>query len=504
MSPRRHAAVVGSGFGGLALAIRLQSAGVQTTLLEKRDRPGGRAYVYRDQGFTFDAGPTVITAPNCLEELFTLTGRALSDYVELMPVDPFYRLFWQDGYTFDYNNDLDATRAQIGAKSPRDVEGYERFLHYAEQVFHEGYTKLAAEPFLDWRSMMRAAPQLVRLEAYRSVYSMVSRFIKDEQLRQTFSFHSLLVGGNPFKTSAIYTLIHVLERNWGVFFPKGGTGALVDGLARCFQELGGELRLNAPVAEINTSNGRVTGVDTEDGWHGDFDVVASNADPVFTYQHLLRREALAAPVAKRLARMRHSMSLFVIYFGTRRRHPQLAHHNVIFGPRYRELLRDVFDTGVLADDFSLYLHAPTVSDPSLAPPDCEAFYVLSPVPHLGKAAIDWQKEGPRYADRILDYLEERHIPNLRADLVTQRNFTPEDFRDAYNAHLGSAFSLEPLLTQSAYFRAHNRDDRIGGLYLVGAGTHPGAGVPGVVNSAKATAGIVLADLGVAREANASD
>ncbi|HEX9640049.1 MAG TPA: phytoene desaturase family protein, partial [Candidatus Krumholzibacteria bacterium] len=241
MSPRRHAAVVGSGFGGLALAIRLQSAGVQTTLLEKRDRPGGRAYVYRDQGFTFDAGPTVITAPNCLEELFTLTGRALSDYVELMPVDPFYRLFWQDGYTFDYNNDLDATRAQIGAKSPRDVEGYERFLHYAEQVFHEGYTKLAAEPFLDWRSMMRAAPQLVRLEAYRSVYSMVSRFIKDEQLRQTFSFHSLLVGGNPFKTSAIYTLIHVLERNWGVFFPKGGTGALVDGLARCFQELGGEL-----------------------------------------------------------------------------------------------------------------------------------------------------------------------------------------------------------------------------------------------------------------------
>jgi phytoene desaturase len=275
-------------------------------------------------------------------------------------------------------------------------------------------------------------------------------------------------------------------------------GALVDGLLRLFRELGGELRLGAAVSAIRTSGGRVSGVETEGGWRGDFEVVASNADPVFTYGRLLKDEPLAAATARRLARMRHSMSLFLIYFGTRRRHPGLAHHNVIFGPRYRELLRDIFETGELAEDFSLYLHAPTVSDPSLAPPGCEAFYVLSPVPHLGKARIDWETEGPRYADRILDYLEQRHIPGLRSDLVTRRIFTPLDFRDVFSAHHGSAFSLEPLLTQSAFFRAHNRDRRIGGLYLVGAGTHPGAGVPGVVNSAKATAGLVLADLGLTR------
>jgi phytoene desaturase len=290
----------------------------------------------------------------------------------------------------------------------------------------------------------------------------------------------------------------VLERSWGVWFPRGGTGALVDGLMRLFRELGGELRLETAAARIETSNGRVGGVHTEDGERLPCEVVASNADAVFTYRKLLEGEPLAAGLGARLARMRHSMSLFLVYFGTRRRHPELAHHNVIFGPRYEELLRDIFETGVLADDFSLYLHAPTVSDPSLAPEGCEAFYVLSPVPHLGKAAIDWQREGPRYADRILAYLEERHIPGLRSDLMTRRIFTPFDFRDELNAHHGSAFSLEPLLTQSAYFRAHNRDDRIGGLYLVGAGTHPGAGVPGVVNSAKATAGLVLADLGLDR------
>jgi phytoene desaturase len=488
--------VIGSGFGGLALAVRLQSAGVDTVLLEKRDRPGGRGYVYEDDGFVFDAGPTVITAPQALEELFSISGRALSDYVELMPVWPSYRLFWEDGYSFDYSNDLDATRDQIRKLNPADVEGYERFLAYAEEVFEEGYTKLAAEPFLDWWSMIRVAPQLVRLQAFRSVYSAVSRFIEEPRLREVFSFHSLLVGGNPFQTSAIYTLIHYLERKWGVFFPRGGTGALVRALVRLFEDLGGELRLDADVDEIATSGGRVTGVATQDGWHAQVDAVASNADPVFTYKHLLRREDLAAPTARRLSRMRHSMSLFLIYFGTRRRHPHLAHHNVLFGPRYRELLSDIFIRGRLADDFSLYLHAPTVTDPSLAPEGCESFYVLAPVPHMGKADINWETEGPRYASRLIDYMEERYIPGLKSDLVTQRIFTPLDFKNVLNAHHGSAFSLEPILTQSAYFRAHNRDDRIGGMYLVGAGTHPGAGVPGVVNSAKATAGLVLKDLGI--------
>jgi phytoene desaturase len=488
-------AVIGSGFGGLALAVRLQAAGLPTTLVERRDRAGGRGYVYRDEGFTFDAGPTVITAPKAIEELFEGAGRRIDDYVEMLPVKPFYRLYWEDGYSFDYSNDIEATNEQIAKRNPADVDGYRRFLDYADEVFDEGYTKLAHVPFLNWWSMIRVSPQLVRLQSYRSVYSVVSRFIKDPRLRETFSFHSLLVGGNPFTTSAIYTLIHSLERRWGVFFPRGGTGALVDGLVRLFRDLGGELRLDCDVDEIVTRSGRVTGLRARDGWAQDFDVVASNGDVVHTYRHLLRSEPRARPAATGLLKRRYSMSLFVIYFGTRRRHPHLAHHNILFGPRYRELLTDIFDRGVLADDFSLYLHAPTVTDPSLAPEGCEAFYVLSPVPHLGKADIDWKVEGPRYRDRIFEYMEQRYIPNLRQDLVTSRIFTPDDFKQVFDSHFGSAFSLEPILTQSAYFRVHNRDDRIRGLYFVGAGTHPGAGVPGVVSSAKATAHLILSDLG---------
>ncbi len=353
-------------------------------------------------------------------------------------------------------------------------------------------------PFLDWWSMVRVAPQLLRLKAYRSVYSAVSAHIRDPHLREAFSFHSLLVGGNPFTASSIYTLIHFLERKWGVFFPMGGTGALVRGLVSLFEELGGEIRLNAQVARILTRRGRVSGIALEGGAEEPFDLVASNADVTRTYASLLDREPRARPAARRLEKMSYSMSLFVVYFGTRRRHPHLAHHNVLFGARYRELLDDIFEKGTLAVDFSLYLHAPTATDPSLAPPGCEAFYVLAPVPHLGKAPIDWDVEGPRYADRILDYLEERYVPGLRRDLVTRRTFTPLDFERELLAHHGSAFSLEPLLTQSAYFRVHNRDPQIPGLYFVGAGTHPGAGVPGVVNSAKATAALVLEDVAPGR------
>ncbi len=490
------AAVIGAGFGGLALAIRLQAGGAQTTLIDQRDRPGGRAYVYRDKGFTFDAGPTVITAPNLLEDLFTLGGKRIEDYVELMPVTPFYRLCWEDGDVFDYSNDVEALNAQIAERSPQDVEGYARFASYAEEVFHEGYVKLANVPFLDFTTMIKVAPQLFRLQAFRSVHSMVARFVKDPKLRQVFSFHSLLVGGNPFVSSSIYTLIHSLERKWGVFFPRGGTGALIDAMAKLFTDLGGELRLKTPVERIDTEGGRVTGVEAN-GWSGEFDAVASNGDVVDTYRRLLSHEPLATKRTKRLLRKRYSMSLFVIYFGTRKQYPDIAHHSVLFGPRYKDLLSDIFKHGVLADDFSLYLHAPTRSDPSLAPPGCENFYVLSPVPHLGKAPIDWSVEGPRYRDRILEYLDRRYLPGLLDNLVTTRIFGPDDFKRTFHAHHGSAFSLEPTLRQSAYFRVHNRDNRIGGLYFVGAGTHPGAGIPGVVSSADATAGLMLADLGLA-------
>jgi phytoene desaturase len=418
----------------------------------------------------------------------------MADYAELLPVTPFYRLYWQDGFRFDYSNDLDAINEQIAAKNPGDVDGYARFLRYTADVFEEGYTKLAHVPFLDFWSMIRVAPQLIRLKSYRSVYSIVSHFIKDPHLREVFSFHPLLVGGNPFTSSSIYTLIHYLERNWGVFFVRGGTNALIQALVRLFEELGGVVRLDCPVERIHTANGRVTGLTTADGWSSDFDAVASNADVVHTYGSLLAEDPDGRAEAARLARKRFSMSLFVAYFGTRKRHTQLAHHDILFGPRYKPLLNDIFNNGTLADDFSLYLHAPTLTDPSVAPPGCEAFYVLSPVPHLGKANIDWSVEGPRYRDRILDYLEKHYIPNLSDDLETVRIMTPADFKDVLNAHHGSAFSLEPILTQSAWFRVHNRDRRIGGLYFVGAGTHPGAGVPGVVNSAKATAGLMIGDL----------
>ncbi|GGA68244.1 phytoene desaturase [Nitratireductor aestuarii] len=487
------AAVIGAGFGGLALAIRLQSAGIQTTLFEKRDKPGGRAYVYQDEGFTFDAGPTVITDPDCLKQLWALSGRDMADYVTLLPVAPFYQLCWEDGYRFHYADDQEALDRQIAAKSPQDVEGYRRFLAYSNDLYREGYEKLGTVPFLNVGSMLKVAPQLLRLESYRSVYSKVSEFIQDEQLRQAFSFHSLLVGGNPFDTSSIYALIHALERKGGVWFARGGTGALIAAMARLFEDLGGTIHLNAEIDRIAAYGDRVTALTLKDGRAFAFDQIASNADVVHTYRDMLRGTKRGEAQGRKLGAKRHSMSLFVIYFGLKTQHPELKHHMVLFGQRYRELIDEIFKGSELADDFSLYLHAPSVTDDSLAPPGQSAYYVLSPVPHLGTANIDWYAEGPRYRDRILQYLNDRYIPGLLDDLVTVRHFTPFDFRDELNAHLGSAFSIEPILTQSAWFRPHNRDDKITNLYIVGAGTHPGAGIPGVVGSAKATAGLMIAD-----------
>ena len=491
----RRAAVIGSGFGGLAAAIRLQALGVATTLFEARDKPGGRAYVYEDNGFTFDAGPTVITAPECLEELFQVAGRRMADYVELLPITPFYRLIWDDGDSFDYVGDIDKMRAQIAHRSERDARGYTEFVDYTRRVFQKGYTELAAQPFLRFFDMVRVAPELARLRADRSVYDTVARFVRDPHVREALSFHSLLVGGNPFETSSIYTLIHYLERQYGVWFPRGGTGALVRALVKLFTDLGGELRLNTPVRSIRVEQGARTvhRVDTDAVSNEAFDLVVSNADLHHTYKKLYSTENSAQNTAAKLERADWSMSLFVLYFGTDIPY-DLAHHTVIFGPRYEPLLREIFNGPELPQDFSLYLHAPSVTDSSLAPPGCATHYVLSPVPHLGKANVDWASEAPRYAKKIVRALE-RHMPNLSEHIVTQRWFTPLDFQSTLNAFHGSAFSIAPKLTQSAYFRPHNQDPKIPGLYIVGAGTHPGAGLPGVVNSAKATVSLIARELG---------
>jgi len=489
-----RALIVGSGFGGLAAAIRLQAAGYSCALYEARDKPGGRAYVYERDGFRFDGGPTVITAPQCLEQLFEAGGRRLRDYVQLLPVTPFYRLLWEDGERFDYSGDGEQLLAQIRERNPRDVAGYERFLDYSRRVFRKGYEELSATPFSNFSDMLRVAPDLAKLRADRSVYATVARFIEDERLRQAFSFHSLLVGGNPFDTSSIYTLIHYLERNWGVFFAQGGTGALVEALVRLFEELGGELRLSAPIEHIQVASGRRGGVVHRArslGQEREFDLVVSNADLHHTYAQLYRGTPGAQRMTRRLERLEWSMSLFVLYFGANRRYDDVAHHTVLFGHRYRELLRDIFEGPELPDDFSLYLHAPCVTDRSMAPEGCSAFYVLSPVPHLGKAKIDWDEVGPVYAARILEALERRALPELRRHLITQHFITPRSFERDLAAFQGSAFSLSPKLTQSAWFRPHNRDPRIPGLYLVGAGTHPGAGLPGVIQSAQATVGLIL-------------
>ena len=488
----RKAAVIGSGFGGLALAIRLQSAGINTTVIEARDKPGGRAYFWERDGHVFDAGPTVITDPSCLRELWELTGADMAKDVDLVPVSPFYRLSWPDGTTFDYVNDDEQLARQIAELEPADVEGYRKFLRYSEGVYVQGYEKLGAVPFLDFKSMLKAAPSLARYQAWRSVYSVVSRFVKNEKLRQALSFHSLLVGGNPMTTSAIYALIHKLERDGGVWFARGGTNRLVAGMVTHFERLGGSIRLDDPVADIEAKDDQVTIVRTRSGWSDDFDAVASNADIVRTYEML--RHPTGSKSAAKLKRKRFSPSLFVMHFSTQGRWPDVPHHSILFGPEYAGLLKQIYAGTTLPNDPSIYLHHPTATDASMAPEGRSTFYALAPVPHLGRAAIDWDSEGPAYSKRLLEILEQRMLPGLSDRLGEVFHFGPADFEQELSSYLGSAFSLEPILTQSAYFRVHNRDDRIRNLYFVGAGTHPGAGIPGVVGSAKATAGLMIADL----------
>ncbi|PZQ54585.1 MAG: phytoene desaturase [Novosphingobium pentaromativorans] len=490
----KKACVIGAGFGGLALAIRLQSAGIETTLVEARDKVGGRAYAWERDGFTFDAGPTVITDPDALRELWTLSSQDIADDVDLMPVMPFYRLNWTDGVTFDYSNDELALRREIDRVAPKDMAGYDEFLRYAAGVYQEGYVKLGHEAFLDFSSMVKAAPALARYQAWRSVYSMVSHYVKDEHLRQALSFHTLLVGGNPMTTSAIYALIHKLEKDGGVWWARGGTNKLAQGMARLFQRLGGELRLGEKVAQIHTLGDQVTEVETESGWKQRFDAIASNGDIMHTYRDLLSGNQRGRDMAHKLKQKRFSPSLFVVHFGLEGTWPGIPHHTILFGPRYKGLLDDIFEHGVLPRDFSIYLHHPTVTDPSLAPAGKSTFYALVPVANMGKLPIDWVEVGPILEKRVLAEVGRRLIPDIDDRIVTKFHYAPPDFEADLGAYRGNGFSLEPLLTQSAYFRGHNRDDKLRNFYLVGAGTHPGAGIPGVVGSAKATAKLMLEGL----------
>ena len=488
------ACVIGAGFGGLALAIRLQSAGITTTVVESRDKPGGRGYFWQKDGFTFDAGPTVVTDPACLQELWALSGHDIAEDVELMPVMPFYRLNWPDGTNFDYSNDDVNLRKEIAKLDPADVAGYDAFLDYAAGVYQEGYVKLGTVPFLDFASMIKAAPALMKYQAWRSVYSIVSKFIRSEKLREALSFHTLLVGGNPMKTSSIYALIHKLEKDGGVWWTRGGTNRLIAGMVRHFERLGGVVRLGDAVEQVETDGNRATGVRCKSGWSAQFDAVASNADIMHSYRDLLGASPRGKAQGRKLARKSYSPSLFVVHFGIEGTWPGIPHHMILFGPRYKGLLDDIYTHGVLPEDFSIYLHHPTVTDPGMAPEGKSTFYALVPVAHLGKLSVDWDVVGPQLEKRILDEVGRRLIPDIHDRVVTSFHYSPKDFSHDLNAHLGSAFSLEPVLTQSAWFRGHNRDDVIGNFYLVGAGTHPGAGIPGVVGSAKATAGLMIADL----------
>ena len=492
MKPLR-VVVIGSGFGGLAAAARLLARGHDVTLLEQRDKLGGRAYVIEQDGFTFDGGPTVITAPFMFDDVFQAAGRRREDYVRFVPLSPFYRIFDPHGRSFDYNADEAFTLDQIARWEPSDQDGYRRFIASTRAIFDKGFVELADKPFLHLSDMLRVVPDLVRLQSHKSVYDYVAQFVQNDFLRQCFSFHPLLVGGNPFDTTAIYALIHYLEREYGVHYAMGGTGAIVDGLGRLITELGGTVRLGTPAAEILTAGRRATGVRLTDGTTVPADVVVTNGDVADTYNRLLPRRRRTAFARWRVNTMRYSMSLFVIYFGTRRQYRDngLAHHNILLGPRYRELLDDIFRHKTLADDFSLYLHMPTLTDPSLAPPGHEAFYVLAPVPHLG-SGIDWSRAAGPFRDRIMQFLEDHYLPDLQANLVTEHVIDPRHFRDTLTSHLGAAFSVQPILTQSAWFRPHNRAAAFDNLYFVGAGTHPGAGLPGVLASAKIADDLITA------------
>ena len=486
-----RALVIGSGFGGLAAAIRLALRGWRVEVLEKLDAAGGRAYVWRQDGYTFDAGPTIITAPFMFDELWALAGKTFSDDVELRAMDPYYRIRFDDGTWFDYTGDAERMRAEVARFSPEDLESYERFLDEAAVCYQKGFIELGGIAYNTVGDLLRAVPKMLQMRGWRSIHQMVCSYFKNPKLRIVFSFHPLLIGGNPLSVTCIYSLINTLERRYGVHSAMGGTGAIITAMVKLLESLGGRIRYNAEVARIDVEPapagsgklGRTNGVTLAGGEKVKADIVVSNADTMWTYRHLIEPQYRRRWSNQRIENSRHSMSLFVWYFGTSKRYEDVPHHMMVLGPRYDELLKDIFKRHKLAKDFSLYLHRPTATDPSLAPAGCDAFYVLSPVPHLA-SGTDWAAHAEPYRQAVAEALERTVLPGLRQHVTTSRVTTPQDFQDRLLSYQGAAFGQEPLLLQSAWFRAHNRSEDIENLFMVGAGTHPGAGIPGVLMSAK--------------------
>ena len=485
------AIVIGAGFGGIAAALRLRAKGYAVTLVDRCAALGGRAQVYEREGFRHDAGPTVITAPFLFEELFALFGERFADHVNLVPLTPWYRFQFADGDTFDYGGTLEATLAEIERIEPRDRAGYLALLEHSRRIYDIGFTQLSAQPFHRLGTMLRQVPHLLGLRNYETVWQMVSRHLVSDKLRRAFSIQPLLVGGNPFDTTSIYGLIHFLERAHGVHFAMGGTGAVTQALGGLMARQGVEVRLGATVERVRIEQGAARGVVLADGSVMDADIVVSDADAAHVYRDLVPRAEQALATRVKLSQAHYSMGLFVMYFGTTRTYPDVAHHTIWMGERYRELLEDIFRRQKLAEDFSLYVHRPTATDPSFAPAGQDSFYVLCPVPNL-QADIDWAVEGPRLRDRIVDALERTMLPGLKAAITADFYKTPEDFRDEYRSVHGAGFSVAPIFRQSAWFRFHNESESVRNLYLVGAGTHPGAGVPGVLCSAKVVDALIPA------------
>ena len=477
--------VIGGGFGGIAIALRLRALGHNVTLLEKLDALGGRAQVFNKNGFKHDAGPTVITAPFLFDELFQLFNEKREDYVEFKPLDPWYRFHFHDGQTFDYSQTIEKTKEEMKRFSVSDSENYENLLKASKSIFDVGFTKLADKPFNSFLFMLKQVPSLLKLKSYLTVAQLVNKYIKNPNLRAAFSIHPLLVGGNPFSTTSIYALIHFLERNWGVYFSMGGTGKLVHELTKLLERSGVEIKYDVDIKTAFENNGRIEKLESMTGEIFFADNVVFNGDPPTFYREILKSNNILQKRKKFLPEKltTYSMGMFVLFFGTKKQYPKIAHHSIWLGKRFKSLLKDIFDNKILSEDFSLYIHRPTATDKSFAPEGCDSFYVLCPVPNL-QGNVDWSKEGIKLQNRIVEALEKTILPELKKNICDDFFMTPIDFKNNYRSTHGAGFSIAPIFSQSAWFRYHNKDPHIKNLFFAAAGAHPGAGVPGVLSSAK--------------------